>query len=90
MREDARTHEGRGRVTFFISDEQTIAEVRDAYKNLKSEVEANRSFLESFSARRKDISAYSRVTVSKVRVVDPAVAFYRVRPDHPKNRFTGA
>ncbi|RMG15465.1 MAG: polysaccharide biosynthesis tyrosine autokinase [Planctomycetota bacterium] len=60
------------------------------YESLKKEVEANERFYEEFIQQQKDISAYSRVNVAEVRIVDPALAAVRVGPNHVRNVLVGA
>ena len=55
------------------------------WKNLNNEVEANRRFYEEFATRLKELSHYSQVSISNARVVDPAIDYVRVRPNHSRN-----
>ena len=90
---EARTSEEQGlqrRARQLREKSRELAAVSTEYKTLKDDVEANRAFLDSFDERRKDITAYSRVGVDKVRVVDQAVGARRIGPNHTKNVVTGA
>lgn len=90
---EARTAEEQGlaqRARQLREESRALARITTRYRDLKAEVDENRAFLITFRERSKDISTYSKVNVNKVRVVDPAVGWARIGPDHSKNVVTGA
>lgn len=66
-------------------DARKLEQQAQRYKNLRSEVEANRKFYDEFSQRLKEVSSYSQVDVSNVRVLDQArEPWAPVRPNRPR------
>ncbi len=90
---DAKTREEQGlleRARQLHEEARDLSKRRRLYDSLRGEVEANRRFYEEFATRLKEVSAYSRVNVSNVRVIDRAAGARRVRPNHGRNIAMGA
>ena len=89
---DAKITEEQGllqRARLLREESRSLAQRRRLYESLQAEVTANREFYDEFANRLTELSHYSRVNVTNARIIDKAMGYYPVSPNHPRNIMLG-